>query len=126
MHSNADLLNQLLSAFVLFAVAVLPVAAVYMIALLRALIRHTNGRSVINAQRDAQRDEIQENVRRLVGGHGVRHDPNTGPADAVPAPKPQHRRRAPRPPREHTTGVVSITTDDAAPTERHNGPKDGI
>ncbi len=125
-NSNADLLNQLLSAFVLFAVAVLPVAALYIITLLRVLIRDTNRRAAINSQRDALRNEIAENVRRLVNGGGVQHDAVAQPigtvAPGTPQPAPPVVRTAP----QLTARVVSIRTDDAPPTEPPRGPKDGI
>jgi hypothetical protein len=124
--SNADLLNQLLSAFVLFAVAVLPVGALYIITLLRVLMRDTNRRAESNRARDLQRAEIAENVRRLVNSGGVGPDGATQPTGEMPAPAPQIVPSVPRTAPQPTARVVSIRTVDAAPTEPRSDAKDGI
>jgi hypothetical protein len=125
-HNNAELLNQLLAAFVLFAVAVLPVGALYIITLLRVLMRDTNMRAQSNRERDRQRDEIAENVRRLVNGGGVPVGAAAQADDATPIAVPQEAPLAPRVAPQVTARVVSITTDDAAPAEPRSGEKEGI
>ncbi len=125
-YDNGQLLNQFLSAVVLAAVAVLPVLALYIITLLKGLMRDAANRAEVNHQRDHQRDEIQENVRRLVNGNGVQHDPGVRPDEATHAPDAPDARHATYPAPQLTARVVSIRTDDVPPTEPRHGSKEGI
>jgi trans-2-enoyl-CoA reductase len=124
-YNNAELFNQLLSAFVSFAQVVLPVLALYIIMLLKRMAGENQNRAEVNHQRDHQRDEIQENVRRLVNGHGVQDDPKIRPDDATVPHHVPHVPHAPYHAPQLTARVVAITTDDSAPTEPHSGQKDG-
>jgi hypothetical protein len=124
IFDRAELLNQLLQAFVLFAVAVLPVGALYIITLLRHLIRDTNRRAESNRLRDAQRAEIAKNVQQLINGDGVSRDNEKATKKATATKTAVNARRRAKPARQRAARVVSVRTDDAAPTEPRSGQKD--
>jgi uncharacterized membrane protein len=61
-------------ALLLGIVAIIAAAVAYVVAFLSRMKREQDSRAARNEQRDQQRAEVQENVRRLVNSTGVHHD----------------------------------------------------
>jgi hypothetical protein len=56
------------------SVVVITAAVAYIVSLLQRMKRDQDARAKANEERDKQRAEVQENVRRLVNSTGVHHE----------------------------------------------------
>jgi hypothetical protein len=66
--------SQFYDALMLGGVAIIGAVVAYVLSILSRMKREQDARAEQNEQRDLQRSEIQENVRRIVNSRGVAHD----------------------------------------------------
>ncbi len=103
---------EIYQALMLSGVALIAAATAYVVSVLSRMKREQDARAAQNQVRDQQRNEIQENIRRIVNGGGVQREIGGAATPmAIAATAPQ---LPPVPRTEHASrGAMVFTPEDS-------------